>query len=209
MSALKVLAISGSPSRTSKTAHLADAILRRMELVGIEAEHVMVRDLDPQALLAADTSEPSITDFIDKVAQAHGIVIATPIYKASFSGLLKSSLDILPQFAFAGKVIMPIGSGGSLAHVLALDYGLRPVLQSLAARHIVQSHFVLDADLARNGSVSNWEEPHLIGLQHAIANFLHSLTDDVLATPLGHPKPERHIEARSSVNSFETAHCQA
>ena len=41
------------------------------------------------------------------------------------------------------SIEMPAGMrGGSVAHVLALDYGLRPVLQSMGARHIVQSHFI-------------------------------------------------------------------
>jgi FMN reductase len=42
---------------------------------------------------------------------------------------------------------MPLATGGTTAHVLALDYGLRPVLQLLGARHIVQSFFVLQSEI--------------------------------------------------------------
>ena len=45
--------------------------------------------------------------------------MATPIYKASYSGVLKAFLDLLPQFAFGGKVVLPLLTGGTAAHVLA------------------------------------------------------------------------------------------
>jgi len=189
MGVRKVLAISGSPSSSSKTVLLADAALQCLQSIGIETDHLNVRDLDPTALFTGDVSHPSLRVFLDKVENANGIIIATPIYKASFSGLLKAALDVLPQFALAGKVILPLGVGGSLAHVLALDYSLRPVIQSMGARHIVQSHFVVDAELVKNGLPPNLDDPHLLGLRHACDNFVYSLTDEVEAATLGHPRP--------------------
>src|SRR5256885_12419558 len=41
------------------------------------------------------------------------VVVATPIYKASYSGVLKSFLDLLPQFGLAGKVVLPLATGGT------------------------------------------------------------------------------------------------
>jgi FMN reductase len=83
-------------------------------------------------------------------------VIGTPIYKAAYSGLLKALLDLLPQFALAGKSVLPLATGGSLAHVLAIDYALRPVLTSLGARHVAQGYFVLESaiTLGRGGAVT-------------------------------------------------------
>jgi FMN reductase len=60
-------------------------------------------------------------------------------------------MDLLPQFALAGKAVLPLATGGSIAHVLALDYGLRPVVQSLGPRHVVQSYFLLDSYLTGVG----------------------------------------------------------
>jgi FMN reductase len=56
-------------------------------------------------------------------------------------------LDLLPQYALSGKTVLPLATGGSLAHVLAIDYALRPVLTSMGAAHIVQGWFTLDKDL--------------------------------------------------------------
>jgi FMN reductase len=70
--------------------------------------------------------------------------VATPVYKASYSGLLKSWLDLMPQFGLTGKAVLPLATGGSAAHALALDYALRPVLTSMDARHVVNGFLVLD-----------------------------------------------------------------
>ncbi|NEE56082.1 FMN reductase (NADPH), partial [Streptomyces sp. SID8455] len=88
-------------------------------------------------------------------ARADGIVIGTPVYKAAYSGLLKTLLDLLPQYALTGKTVLPLATGGSTAHVLALDYALRPVLSSMGAAHIVQGWFVLDRHITtgEDGSV--------------------------------------------------------
>jgi FMN reductase len=75
-------------------------------------------------------------------------VIATPIYKAAYTGVLKAFLDLLPQLALTGKVVLPLATGGTIAHVLAIDYARRPVLVSLGAQHIVNGLFVLDKTLA-------------------------------------------------------------
>ena len=56
-----------------------------------------------------------------------------------YSGVLKAFLDLLPQDGLADKLVLPLATGGSQSHMLALDYALRPVLASLAPRHILPS----------------------------------------------------------------------
>jgi len=75
--------------------------------------------------------------------------VASPIYKAAPAGVLKAFLDLLPQFALTGKIVLPLATGGSLAHVMALDYALRPVLTALNARHVTQGWFFLDKQLEK------------------------------------------------------------
>src|ERR1700728_4488964 len=98
-----VLAISGSPSLKSRTAMVAQHVLGLLKSEGLETKFLSVRDLPAEALLRANTSEPLIADAIAAVESASGIVFATPIFKAAYSGLLKCMLDILPQFAARGK----------------------------------------------------------------------------------------------------------
>jgi FMN reductase len=84
------------------------------------------------------------------VADADAVVIATPVYKASFSGLLKVFLDLLPQDGLAGKLVLPLATGGSQSHMLALDYALRPVLHALDARHVLTSIYATSPQLVWN-----------------------------------------------------------
>ena len=146
-----VLVVSGSPSPTSKTELVGDHVAQRLAEYEWQTGHLRVRTLPAAALLAADTTDPAIAEAADRVARADGIVLATPTYKASFSGLLKVFLDLLPQFGLTGKAVLPLATGGSTAHVLVLDYALRPVVHSLGARHVVQSFFLLDKHLDTGG----------------------------------------------------------
>ncbi|MCP2167209.1 NADPH-dependent FMN reductase [Goodfellowiella coeruleoviolacea] len=146
-----VVAISGSPSANSKTSRVASHVLARLAATGAAVEHIRVRDLPAEALLHADTAEPALARALAAVERADAVVLATPTYKAAYSGLLKAFLDLLPQFALSGKAVLPLATGGTTAHVLALDYALRPVVHSLGARHVVQSYFLLDSQLTLSG----------------------------------------------------------
>jgi FMN reductase len=139
-----VLVLTGSPSITSRTSALAHHVADELRLSGHDVRVLDLRDLPSRALLAADTSEPQVLDAVQAVLAADGLIVATPIYKAAYSGLLKVFLDLLPQRALEGKVVLPLATGGTVAHLLAIDYSLRPVLVSLGAGHITAGRFVLD-----------------------------------------------------------------
>ena len=137
-----VLSISASPQRVSSTHALLTHVNRRILGAGHTLGTLQVRDLPAQALLSADLTDPDIAEAVAAVAAADAIVVATPVYQGAYSGLLKVFLDLLPQFAFRGKAVLPIVTGGSPAHVLAVDYALRPLLANLGATHIGQGWFV-------------------------------------------------------------------
>ncbi|MGX1128522.1 FMN reductase [Streptomyces glaucescens] len=143
-----VLSVSGSPSATSRTARLLRHLDRRLTAQGHEVIPLDVRTLPAEALLGADVRHPAIAEALALFDHADGVVIGTPVYKAAYSGLLKSLLDLLPQYGLVGKTVLPLATGGTTAHVLAIDYALRPVLSSMGAGHIVQGWFTLDKDIA-------------------------------------------------------------
>ena len=95
----------------------------------------------------ADFGHPSVLAAQEQVAQASVLVVATPVYKAAYSGILKVFLDLLPQTALKGKTVLPLATGGSPHHMLALDYALRPVLQSLSAKNILPGIYATDAQV--------------------------------------------------------------
>ncbi|MBS0450417.1 MAG: NADPH-dependent FMN reductase [Proteobacteria bacterium] len=142
-----VLLVAGSPSAPSRSSALLEAVGTRLALRGVRVERLSVRDLPAQALLSADTSHPALQRAIDQLAAARAVVVATPVYKAAYSGALKVFLDLLAQSALKGKAVLPLASGGSPHHMLALDYALRPVLQSLGARHILAGVYATDSQV--------------------------------------------------------------
>jgi FMN reductase len=141
------LIVTGSPSGTSRTARLAALVGERLAKLDVESSLLDVRALPAEDLLYARADSPAISAAIERVAAAKGVVIATPVYKAAYSGVLKTFLDVLPQFGLKDKVVFPLATGGTVAHVLAIDYALRPVLSSLDPLHVVPGLFVLDKQI--------------------------------------------------------------
>ncbi|KYG05822.1 FMN reductase [Sorangium cellulosum] len=182
--------ITGSVSARSKTAALAARIAARLEREGFRVTTVNVRDLPAEDVLFGRVDSPAVADAVRIVAEAAGVVIATPIYKASYTGALKAFLDLLPQFGLAGKAVLPLATGGTLAHVLAIDYGLRPVLQSLGARHVLAGLFLLDKAL-RLGEDGALEIDDELGskLEEVVRPFIDSVLRE------GLPLPARDVAA--------------
>ncbi|MDM0111111.1 NADPH-dependent FMN reductase [Variovorax sp. J22R133] len=144
---MTVLLIAGSPSLPSRSTALLDAVATRLAVRGARIERIVVRDLPATAVLTADVSHPALQKAAAQVAHARAIVIATPVYKAAYSGVLKAFLDLLPQSALKAKTVLPLATGGSPHHMLALDYALRPVLQSLSARQILAGVYATDSQV--------------------------------------------------------------
>ncbi|WP_407548698.1 NADPH-dependent FMN reductase [Streptomyces sp. Pv4-95] len=176
-----VLSVSGSPSATSRTARLLRHLDARLTAEGHRVVPLDVRTLPAEALLGADFGHPAIVEATELFAQADGIIVGTPVYKAAYSGLLKSLLDLLPQYALRDKTVLPLATGGSTAHVLAIDYALRPVLSSMGAGHIVQGWFVLDRHLAVREDGSLTVDP---AAQEGLHQVLHQFSGALGGSPL-------------------------
>ena len=144
---MKILSISGSPSLRSRSGSLLQLALARLESAAHRHQHVNVRELPAQALLLAEAQQPDIARALSHAAWADVLIVGTPIYKAAYSGLLKVFLDLLPQDALRGKTVLPLATGGSMAHLLAVDYALKPVLSALGARNILDGVYATDSQL--------------------------------------------------------------
>jgi FMN reductase len=144
---MQLVSLSGSPSQRSRSAWLLDWAAKQLEPHATNARFLSLRDLPATALLTADTRHPVIAEAIAAVQQADVVLVGTPIYKAAYSGLLKTFLDLLPQDALRGKTVLPLATGGSPAHLLAIDYALKPVLHALGARQLLDGVFVTDTHM--------------------------------------------------------------
>lgn len=139
-----IVLISGSPSASSRSTAILRDVQSQLTDRGLESAQINVRDFPAEDLIFARYDSPVFEAAKALVAGAAGIVVSTPIYKASYTGTLKTFLDILPQLALRGKTVLPLASGGSPAHLLAIDYALKPVLSALGATDLLQGVYAVD-----------------------------------------------------------------
>ncbi|WP_040787655.1 NADPH-dependent FMN reductase [Massilia niastensis] len=149
---MSIVLLGGSPSPQSSCSRLLLHIGEKLALHGHRTARLEVRELPGPALLRADTADPELARAVALVRDADALVVATPIYKASYTGILKLFLDLLPQDGLAGKLVLPIATGGSQSHLLALDYALRPVLASMWPRSILPSIYATSEQVGQDSA---------------------------------------------------------
>ena len=184
-----IATISSSPNRTSKTDAVLTDIARQLQRAGHVVVPVVLRDLPAEPLLRGHAHDPDIARAVAALDAADAVVVSTPVYKAAYGGLLKTFLDLLPQFALRGKIVLPVATGGTPAHVLVVDYALRPVLASLAPSSITPGWFVL-ADhitLVEGGDVVIDEAAHR-PLREVTAVFLDTVAGRSLVAAGAEPR---------------------
>ncbi|GAB3872130.1 hypothetical protein GCM10029964_009980 [Kibdelosporangium lantanae] len=165
-----ILIVSGSPSPTSPTGVLLDHV--RALLTGHEVHTLTVRDLPTVALLSGDLLDASVRHAMELVDRADGIVVASPVYRAAYSGLVQSFLNLLGKTALAGKVVLPVANGGTQGHLVAIEYALRPLLAARGATDVVTGHFVPDAEIHAELSVAVGQD-----LVAAVGRFAAAVTE--------------------------------
>ncbi|XVS65414.1 NAD(P)H-dependent oxidoreductase [Actinosynnema sp. CA-299493] len=142
-----ILMISGGPSPTSRTGVLVSHVEGLLLASGYAVRTLHVRQLPTLPLLTEDLRDPEIGDAVTAVLRADGIVVASPVYRAAYSGLVKALVDLLPKKALRGRVILPLATGGSQGFLVAMDYALNPLLAGKGADSVLRGEFVLDPDI--------------------------------------------------------------
>jgi FMN reductase len=144
-----IIALAGSPSVTSRTVALLTHLAAGLAADGHDVRVVPVRALPAEALLGADAADPAVAEVVAAVTEADGLIVGSPVYKAAYSGVLKTFLDLLPPSALAGRAVLPVLTGAAPGHALAVDYALRPVLTALGAAYVVPGLFLVDKQIQR------------------------------------------------------------
>lgn len=168
-----IVAIAGSPSHPSRSYAVLEYANQILDAERISSNLISVRDVNAEALLFAQFDHPDIKNIAALVEQADALIISTPVYKAAYTGVLKALLDLLPQTAFAGKPILPIATGGTIAHLLSIDYAFKPLLSALGARNILAGVYIVDSQLPKldNGTYQFVDEE----IEQRLRNSVHEL----------------------------------
>lgn len=147
-----IVIISGSPSDNSKTKKVLNYFGTFLEKKGFSISHISVRDVSKDVLFEGKYDSPEIQNIATLLQDAKGIIIGSPVYKGAYSGVLKTLIDVLPQDVLKHTPVLPLMTGGSPAHLMALDYALKPVLASLKA-HNLKGIYLVDAQIDKQGEI--------------------------------------------------------
>jgi FMN reductase len=141
----QVVGLSGSPNTTSRSRALLELALASLERQGAGPSLLIDLATLPADGLLGRRRDHEVGNAIQSVLDAGVLVVSTPVYRATYSGLLKVFFDLLPQDALARKVAIPIATGGGPSHLLAVDHGLRPLLASVGALVVATGVYGTDA----------------------------------------------------------------
>lgn len=147
----RILVVSAGLSQPSSTRLLADrlAAATRTELSDrAEIETVELRDH------AHDIADHLLTGFanrrlqpvLDRVEAADGLILVTPTFTASYSGLFKSFVDVVPPESVEGKPVLIAATGGTERHSLVLEHAMRPLLTYLRAVVVPTAVYAASSD---------------------------------------------------------------
>lgn len=144
----------GNPKPMSRTRAAAELIAER--LTGSPASEVIdVVDLGPALLGWGD---PAVAHAKEVVKSADNLVVASPTFKATYTGLLKLFLDQFGQGELGQLTTFAVMLGGSPAHTLAAELTLRPVLVEIGASCPAPSLYLIDSEYETSPDLDNWLE---------------------------------------------------
>ena len=164
------LALSGSPTKFSKSGFLLQGIGSILEQRDLDFHAIHASDLPPNEPATIRIVHEFVTDMTDEIQHASALVIVTPATKESPT-LLTSLLKLLPDKVFARKPVLLFATGGLPGHVAILEHELKQTFfrlgtQTVAARvHIgTGSWLIVGDDRPRLSRGAEREITHAIDL---------------------------------------------
>ncbi|WP_394553132.1 FMN reductase [Agromyces sp. MMS24-JH15] len=146
---LDVVAVVGSLHTPSKTAALVDAIIESLgRSLPIDVHVIRLHELGPALAGALRRDElPSDAELeLRAIERADLLVVATPVYRASFTGLFKHLFDFVEQYALVDTPVLLAATGGSERHALILEHQLRPLFGFFQALTLPLGVYAHDSD---------------------------------------------------------------
>lgn len=152
--AARVVALSAGLRTPSSSRRLSDALLTSIvQHLGERGEHALTRTIevrdhaiDATCTLLSGVRSDQLADALGAVERADLLVVATPVYNGSYSGLFKSFVDLLDPGALLGKPVVLAATGGSLRHSLVVDQELRPLFSFFQAAPVATGVFATNED---------------------------------------------------------------
>lgn len=147
MSGPRFVAFSGSWSQPSTTRLLVtEAARRAVALFGGQAHVFDIGDLGPDFGTMRTPGDGPYRTHLEAFLQADALIVASPVYKGSYTGLFKHFIDLLDPAALVGKPVLLAASGGGDRHALVIEHQLRPVFGFFEAHTLATGLYVSRSD---------------------------------------------------------------
>lgn len=158
MSGELVLGLSGNITRPSKTrAFVAHIAAETASATGARSLTFDIQDFGPsltQARRLADL-DPSARNIVERLLAASVLVVGSPTYKGSYTGLFKHFFDLLDPASLKGKPVILAATGGGERHSLIVEHQLRPLFGFFEALTMPTAIYASDRDFADGVLVSD------------------------------------------------------
>ena len=160
MTRRKLVVVTAGLSQPSSTRLLADQLAaaadRAMAGEGTDATVEVIELREHAQALASNllTGFPvgGLRTAIDAVLSADGLIVVSPVFNASYSGLFKMFFDVIERDALSGKPVLLAATGGSARHSLVLEHAMRPMFAYLQAVTLPTAVFAASEDWGSGGN---------------------------------------------------------
>jgi FMN reductase len=145
----KIVGFAGSWSRPSKTRNLVEAVVTAAaRRTGAEARVHDLSDLcySLGTTLDAEQAPADIAVLLNDIVTADALIVGSPVYKGTYTGLFKHLFDLIDPRALKDKPVVLTATGGSERHALVLDHGLRPLFAFFSADIIATGLYATESD---------------------------------------------------------------
>lgn len=198
---MNLLGLSGSPTKNA-TSRTLNAVKQVLDFAlkhdgSLTSQTINVRDMNIEH---CDGRDPSLYQgdtkiLIDKIVESDAIILGTPIYRGSYTGILKNVFDILPNDALVGKPVGIVVTGSTQHHYLAIEHEIKPLLGFFHAHALPGGVYLSSEHFADNSIVGKGALERLNELATAIVVFMQHLPEDRTSL-VGASGPEIPWESR-------------
>ena len=186
----RIAVISAGLSVPSSTRLLADRLADATVRAAHEPVEVDVIELRPLAHPLADHlltgfATGELADALETVRRADALIVVTPVFSASYSGLFKTFFDVLEPGTLEGKPVLVGATAGTARHSLVLEHALRPLFSYLRATVVPTGVFAASEDFGDRGLDDRIDRAagELVALLHGTARRRTRTVEDEFADP--------------------------
>jgi FMN reductase len=156
MTRVRVVGVSGSTRRPSRTSELVAEIGRELSRHRpVQFELIDLAEIGPGlGAFSRDDLPDAGKRALAAIETADGLIVGSPIYKGSYTGLFKHLFDFVDVQALAGVPIALTATGGGRRHALTVEHQLRPLFGFFSALTLPTSVYASDEDF-RDGKLAD------------------------------------------------------